>query len=208
MYRAFNSYEELVDYLVKELNLSKRYKEALLKYPREWFLPEDKAHMALVDAPIYLAEGQTTSQPYTILYMLKLLMPQRGDKVLEIGAGSGWQSAILSELVGKKGTVYAYEISPSIYELAEGNLSRLKIKNIKLIFGNALEKAPQNAPFDRIIAGASFSDEAINKITSWLKPNGIAVIPTIRESLITYKNFPENPIVSEDYGFIFVRGKE
>ncbi len=103
LYIKSASYTALIHQIHTTINLPPPLLNAALKYNRADFLPKDKKQFAYIDAPILIADGQTTSQPTTILYMLKLLKPDLDDKILEIGAGISWQTAILSELVGKDG---------------------------------------------------------------------------------------------------------
>lgn len=130
-------------------------KEALLKVDRiNFVIPEFKDYV-YQDRPLPLKEGQTISQPLTVTFMLELLEPKNGHKVLDVGSGSGWTTALLSELVGKKGNVYAIERINALKELGEGNLSKLGYQNVIFMEGNGSKGWPENAPFDRILVNAS-----------------------------------------------------
>ena len=206
-YPKYPTYQDLIMAIHYQLNLPSQLLKAALKYDRAWFLPEDKKHLAYVDAPILITDGQTTSQPYTILYMLKLLDVQSGQRILEIGTGVGWQTAILSELVGKSGKIYSFEVNKTMFSIAKENLTQLGITNIILSNQNALEEAPNFKPYDRIIGCAGFSKKAIDQFINLLAPNGIAIIPQKEGGLFVYKNYP-TPFYFVDEGFVFVRGRE
>ena len=204
-------YFDLITSLVNELGLNERFLQAAIKYPRFEFLSPEKRHLAAVDAPIPLWQGQTASQPYTILYMLKLLDPKPGEKVLEIGAGSGWQTALLSYLVQPGGKVVAFEVVPSLYEFAKKNLERLGIKNVELVLGSPLQPEfleKNRGRFNRVIAGAGFSDQAISQIAQFLKDQGVAVIPHKDGGLVYLKRHGTNITTRYIPGFVFVRGRE
>ena len=209
LFTSSKLYPTLIHQIHHTINLPNPLLNAALKYDRADFLPKDKKQFAYIDdAPILITDGQTTSQPSTILYMLKLLKPTVGDKVLEIGAGVGWQTAILSKLVGKDGKVYSFEINPNMYKITKNNLEKFNLNNVELIYGNALVLASKFAPFNKIIAGASFSQTAINQLANWLAKGGTAVIPTLDNGLMVIYNLLSGPKFQFIEGFVFVRGKE
>lgn len=153
---------ELVRYLKRTGALrSKSLEKALLKTPRHLFVPEGLQKSAYMDCPLHIGRGQTISQPSTVVMMTQLLQPKAGQKILEIGSGSGWQSALLSRIVGNRGKVFTIEILSELAEFAEKNLAKLKIKNAKVIGGNGSAGLREKAPFDGIIitaAAASIPD--------------------------------------------------
>src|SRR4051812_36707966 len=110
-----------------------RIDNAFRAVPRANFLPPAAAGMDVVDAPIPIGYGQTNSQPSTVRMMLEWLDPQPGEKILDVGSGSGWTSALLSKLVGPKGTVYAVEKVPELVESGEANTERLGIGNTRFL---------------------------------------------------------------------------
>lgn len=175
MYESEN--RELVSYLKKTGVLrSKPVEKALLKNPRHFFVPENLQDSAYSDYPLHIGRGQTISQPSTVVTMTQLLEPKAGQKILEIGTGSGWQSALLSMLVGKKGKVFTVELIPELAEFAITNLAKLRIKNVKVVEGNGSVGLESNAPFDGIIitAAAPSIPEALK---SQLKTGGRIVAP-------------------------------
>src|SRR3989338_11208544 len=135
---------------------SPRIKQALERFPREYFVPPKLIRQAYEDYPLPIGEGQTISQPYTVVFMLEELKVKTGDKVLEIGAGSGWQTALLSYLVGKNGHVWAYEIRKPVAKFGRANLASLR--NVDYVCGDASAHWRKHTPYNSIIAGAAFGD--------------------------------------------------
>src|SRR5258708_5095943 len=108
-----------------------RVDEAFQNVPRRNFLPPDLADRAAVDAPLPIGFGQTNSQPYTVGLMLEWLDVQPGNKILDVGAGSGWTTALLAYLTGPKGKVVAVEKVPELVEFGRENCTRLGIKHVE-----------------------------------------------------------------------------
>ena len=177
--------------------------EAFRKVDRKDFILEDLQHEAYGNYPLPIGNGQTISQPLTVAFMLELLNPAEGDKILEVGAGSGWQTALLAELVGKKGKVVAIERIPKLAKMAQRNLARYKYTQIELVLGDGAEGYDRQAPYDKIIAAASAS--SIPK--AWekqLKISGIAVFP-LGNSIYLITKIKENRFERKEYpGFVFV----
>src|SRR3989338_7938970 len=127
--------------------------DAFKSVPRENFVPAEYKKHAYDNYPLPIAAGQTIAQPLTVAAMTEALQISRGNKVLEIGTGSGYQAAILSEIVGSKGRVITTEIIPELFEFAKkklGNYKNVTLLNVDGSFG--YEKY---APYDRIIVTAS-----------------------------------------------------
>src|SRR4030042_5229896 len=153
--------ETLIDKLIKEGYLkTSLIIEAFRNVRREDFVLEELKEEADINAPLSIGYGQTISQPLTVAFMLELLEPRLGDKVLDIGAGSGWQTALLAHLGGKEGRVVAVERIIALKELAEANLSQYGNlqRRIRVIGGDGSQGVGEEAPFDRIIAGAAAHD--------------------------------------------------
>lgn len=155
---------------------SKRVEDALRKYKREFFVPENLKHLAYRDFPISIGFNQTISQPSTVVVMTEALEIKEGDKILEIGTGSGWQAAILSYLVGDKGKVYTIEIIEELAEFAKSNIKKLGIKNIEVFAKDGSEGLKEKAPFDKIIVTAACPDIP-KPLLEQLKDGGIMVLP-------------------------------
>ena len=149
---------------------------AMRRVPRELFVPEEVSHLAYRDAPLHIGKNQTISQPSTVVAMTEALNVKEGQKKLEIGTGSGWQSAILAMLVGEKGFVYTVEIIDDLVKMAKENLKKLDIKNIKVIKGDGSMGLEKYAPYDRIVVTAG-SPEIPKPLLKQLKPDGLMVIP-------------------------------
>lgn len=132
--------------------LSPRVAAALFRVDRRRFVPAEKAHLAYDDTPLAIGFGQTISQPFIVALMSELLDTRPGDRVLEIGSGSGYQTAILAELVAE---VYAIEIVPELTECAGKVLHELGYRNVRLKSGDGWHGWPEHAPYDGIIVTAA-----------------------------------------------------
>ena len=163
--------------IIKNTIKNKKIIEAFEKIKRSDFLPKEIKDKAYLDIPLPLMDGQTASQPSLIAYMLKELDIKPGDKILEIGAGSGFVTALLSYLVGNKGKVYAIEINPKLYLFAKRNLEKYPFtKNVKLILGSGYFGYDKEKPYDKIYVGAA-PPKIPKEIVDQLKVNGICVMP-------------------------------
>jgi len=157
---------------------------AFKKVPRENFVLPKYRKYAYVNEPLPLPEGQTISQPFTVVSMTEALDAAPGQKVLEVGSGSGYQAAILSEIVGNKGKVVTMEIIAKLKEFAEKNLSGYK--NVEVILGDGSEGFPREAPYDRMIVTAS-AKAVPEKLVEQLKDGGTMVIPVGEEMYVIKK---------------------
>lgn len=127
---------------------SRRVIRAFKDVPRELFVPEERRKYAYDDSPLPIGGGQTISAPHMVAVMTELLKPRKRDKVLEIGAGSGYQAAILAKLVKK---VYTVEFDDELASFAEGNLKKAGIKNVEVIAGDGSLGYSEAAPYKKII---------------------------------------------------------
>ena len=107
--------------------------EAMSSVPRHLFVPQSLQERAYVDSPLPIDAGQTISQPWTVVFMTEMLDVRKGQKVLEIGAGSGWQAALLGCMIGPKGKVFAIEINEWLAGLARENLGKTNLKNVEIL---------------------------------------------------------------------------
>jgi protein-L-isoaspartate(D-aspartate) O-methyltransferase len=117
---------------------------AFLENDRKKFVPAELAGEAYLDMPLPTAHAQTISQPYTVALMLELLQPGSGQKILDIGFGSGWTTAILANIVGQRGRVYGIEVVPEVFEFGKNNLSKMGYNNIALYQKSGWEGLPEN----------------------------------------------------------------
>jgi protein-L-isoaspartate(D-aspartate) O-methyltransferase len=173
------------------------------KVPRENFLPSDRVDEAGLDRPVLIGYGQTNSQPSTVQAMLEWLDVKPGQKVLDIGSGSGWSAALLSHLVGEEGQVIAVETIPELVEYGKKNCDNLNISNIT--FHRASEEFgwPDEAPYDRILVSASATDMPV-AIIEQLRPGGKAVIPVVNEIFEIKKDDNDTIYFTPHSGFAFV----
>lgn len=155
------------------------------------------------NAPLAIGFGQTISQPLTVAFMLELLQPQAGDKILDIGSGSGWQTALLAYIAGQKGFVYAIELIEQLKEFGRQNAAKYGFKNTEFICADGSKGLSEKAPFDKIIAAAA-SKKLINIWIDQLKPNGRLVCPIKNSIWLFIKNQDGSISKKEHPGFVFV----
>ena len=146
---------------------------AMAKVPREEFVPADVRPDAYEDGPLPIGYDQTISQPYVVAFMTEQLRPKRSDRVLEIGSGSGYQAAILGELVAE---VYTIEIVEPLAKSAEATLQRFGYKNVHIKVGDGYKGWPEEAPFDAIIVTCA-PEKVPQPLVDQLKDGGRMVIP-------------------------------
>jgi protein-L-isoaspartate(D-aspartate) O-methyltransferase len=125
---------------------------AMRNVPRHRFVPESLRSQAYDDHPVPIGLGQTISQPYIVALMTELARPRAGMKVLEVGTGSGYQAAVLGEIVGSIDTI---EILPELGRRAAETLRELGYRNVHVFIGDGFEGRPQDAPFDAIVVTAA-----------------------------------------------------
>jgi protein-L-isoaspartate(D-aspartate) O-methyltransferase len=147
--------------------------EVMRRVPRHEFVHKDYKDLAYHDQALPIGMGQTISQPYIVAYMTQVLGVQSGEKVLEIGTGSGYQAAILSELGGK---VYTIEIVETLGLAAEKRLNALGYKNVSVRVGDGYNGWPEAAPFDAIMVTAG-AEELPQTLVEQLAEGGRMVIP-------------------------------
>src|SRR5262245_2150570 len=146
---------------------------AMAKVPREEFVPPESRIASYEDGPLPIGYAQTISQPYIVAFMTEQLRPKPSDRVLEIGTGSGYQAAILAELVAD---VYTIEIVEPLATTAEATLQRLGYKNVHLMVGDGYRGWPEEAPFDAIIVTCA-PGKVPQPLVDQLKDDGRMVIP-------------------------------
>jgi len=146
---------------------------AMTKVPREEFIPLDARADAYEDGPLPIGYDQTISQPYVVAFMTEQLRPKQNDRVLEIGSGSGYQAAILAELMAE---VYTVEIVPALGKTAEATLKRLGYKNVHIKVGDGYKGWPEEAPFDAIIVTCA-PEKVPQPLVDQLEEGGRMVIP-------------------------------
>lgn len=147
--------------------------DAMGRVPRELFVPERLRESAYADRPLPIGHGQTISQPLIVAMMTQLSRPTPSAKALDVGTGSGYQAAILAELVDE---VYSIEILKPLADEARNRLQSLGYKNVEVRHGDGYRGWPEQAPFDLIIAAAA-PDHVPEPLVEQLKPGGQLVLP-------------------------------
>jgi protein-L-isoaspartate(D-aspartate) O-methyltransferase len=203
---VFKSNQELINYL-KERKVLKTEEiiNAFLKIDRKDFVREEYKDQAYFDTPLPTLMGQTISQPYVVAFMLELLQPQKGQRILDIGFGSGWTTSLLAEIVGENGKVYGIEIVPEVFEFGKKNIEKYNFLQkgiVELFLMDGSKGLPEKAPFDRILVSAA-SKKVPEEMILQLKDGGILVIPDF-EGLWKIKKINGKIEKEYHYGFSFV----
>lgn len=188
-------------------------KRAMLKVLRELFVPEEYHGQAYDDTPLPIPGGQTISAPHMHAITLSELKLKHGDKVMEIGAGSGILLAYIREMVGNKGKVVGIEINKDAYKFGKRNLDEAGYKDIVLIRGNGSFGCQQYAPYDKIIVSAA-SPDIPKPLVEQLKTNGIILIvvgsPEGEQNLIKVRKMTSGKLIKKEILpviFVPLRGK-
>ena len=180
--------------------------DAFSEISRVEFVPRELELEAEVDVALPIGYGQTISQPLVVAFMLELLDPQRGQKILDVGSGSGWTTALLAYIVGKEGKVIGIERIKELKKFGEKNVDKFSFikKNIaQFRETDGSNGLPEEAPFDRILVSA-VSYEIPEMLKKQLKVDGKLVMP-IRNSIIYLEKRGENDFYTEEFpGFYFV----
>ncbi|MCL5430210.1 MAG: protein-L-isoaspartate(D-aspartate) O-methyltransferase [Candidatus Marsarchaeota archaeon] len=176
--------KELVKYLVASGFLkSGNIIEAFESTPRHSFVPEKVIPFAYEDMALPTVKASTISQPSTVATMLEILGPKTGEKILEIGTGSGWEACILSKCVGAKGKVVTIEIDRDVADFANKNISNTGHKNIINICGDGSVGYIDEAPYDKVIYTAA-APEIPRQLILQLRINGRTVAPVGKDSQV------------------------
>jgi len=146
---------------------------AMQKVERHLFVPAALQVVAYADEPLPIGHGQTISQPYIVAYMTEALQLKSGDRVLEIGTGSGYQAAVLAEIAKE---VYTIELSKPLADTARDRLASLGYKNIEVACGDGYKGWPEKAPFDAIMVTAA-PPEIPEELAKQLKAGGRMIVP-------------------------------
>ncbi len=213
----------LVDSLIQEQWLkTPRIIEAFEKIKRVDFLPKDIKNLAELNEALPIGFGQTISQPLVVAFMLELLEPKEGEKILDVGSGSGWTTALLAEIVGEHGKVIAMEVVSEHKEFGEKNVAKYNFIEkgiVEFICADGSKGYEKEAPFDKILASASIAlakDEMKAKLSAnsarnlpkaWkeqLKVGGKIVTP-IENSIWLFNKKSETEFQEIEHpGFVFV----
>ena len=197
--------ERLIDYL-REQGIGEIVLEAMSRIPRHLFIPPNLKSAAYHDSPLPIAENQTISAPHMVAIMCDLLEIKKGDIILEIGTGSGYNAAVLEELTGPEGRVYSIERFPSLARSAKENLLRAGYENVDVIVADGSAGYEEKAPYDHICV-TSAAPSVPEPLIEQLKKNGTMVIPVGQYSqrLLLIKKYSDGSIKEMDRGgVIFV----
>lgn len=180
-----------------------RIEEAFRTIDRGNFVPAYLRGEAGVDAPLPIGYGQTISQPTTVRLMLSWLDAEPGNKVLDVGSGSGWTTALLANLVGSQGIVYAVERIPQLVEFGRENCHRIGVENAFFFESGRPYGLPEHGPYQRILVSAS-ARELPTELLSQLAISGKLVIPVEDDILEITKTAEEQHETRVHHGFFFV----
>lgn len=186
---------------------------AFAAMPRHWFLRPDSHEAAAIDAPIPIGFGQTNSQPRTVRDMLHLLAVEPGHRILDVGSGSGWTTALLAYLAGPTGTVVGVELEPDLVRFGRDNLAVAASEHgaalapARIVEAGAVFGAPEHGPYDRILVSAEparLPDELVEQ----LAPDGVMVIP-VAGTMCRVRRTPDGTDVEHHgrYRFVPLRGR-
>ena len=201
-----NSREKLTRHLQEDIKVFKspEIKKAFEKIDRADFVSDDYKNEAYEDYPLSIGYGQTISQPTTVAFMLELLEPAKGNKILDVGSGSGWTTALLSEIVGDEGNVTGIEIVPELVYFGQKNLAKYGYKNSKIVKANEKIGLKSEAPYDRILVSACFENKIPAELVNQLKIGGI-IAASVDDSICKIEKISEEKIKQICYeGFAFV----
>ena len=196
------------DYMIADLEnkgiRDKKVLESIKKVHREDFVLKELKNLAYEDRALPIVSSQTISQPYTVAFMLQSLELKEKDKVLEIGSGSGWNSALISFIT--KTEVFTIEFNKEVAEFAKSNLKKSKIKNVKVVIEDGNKGYEKESPYNKIIITAACSKIPFDLIKQ-LKNKGILLAPIgnlFEQDLIKIKKI-NSKIEKENLGkFVFV----
>ena len=168
--------------LVRKLSQSgyiktEKVRKAMEEVPREEFIPASNRPYAYADQPLPIGEGQTISAPHMVAMICEILDLEEGMKILEIGAGFGYNAAVVAKIIGEKGHLYSIERISSLAEIAKDNLKRTGLgDNVTIIVGDGTKGYKEEAPYDRIYGTAS-APSLPEPLKEQLKIGGIMLIP-------------------------------
>lgn len=203
-YRHKGMRQQLVKQLVEKGISDTRILQAIMEIPRHYFLDKAFSDWAYKDVAFPIDADQTISQPYTVAFQTELLKVKKGDTILEIGTGSGYQACVLAFLQAK---VYTIERQKTLYDKTTKFLADIGYNQIRSLYGDGYLGAPRFAPFDKILVTAGAPTFPI-KLFEQLKPKGIMILPLGEgetQTMMRYTKNEDGSMLSETFGnFRFV----
>ncbi|MFA5386193.1 MAG: protein-L-isoaspartate O-methyltransferase [Candidatus Paceibacterota bacterium] len=201
------NYENLVNSLIKDGYLkTPEIIEAFKTIDRVNFVREEDKENTYVNAPLPIGFDQTISQPLTVAFMLELLEPKKGEKILDVGAGSGWTSTLLAQIVSETGKVIALELIPELCEFGKKNVSNynfVKKGILNFLCADGYKGFEEEMPFDKILVSAAAS-EIPPALKKQLKIGGRIVVPIGQSIFVIEKHEKDQFTEKEYFGFSFV----
>lgn len=179
---------------------------AFNKIKRKDFVLDEFKDDAEGDFALSIGHGQTISQPLTVAFMMELLNPQKGDRILDVGTGSGWTTALLAEMVGREGKVYGIELLPELKKFGENNVKKynfIKEGRVEMFCGDGVKGLKEKAPFDKILVSA-MAGKVPTALKNQLKIKGRLVIPVSDGISLFIKESNESFFEKKHPGFTFV----
>ncbi|MDP3963475.1 MAG: protein-L-isoaspartate O-methyltransferase [bacterium] len=199
------SHQDLIALLKREGYLkSHEIIAAFQAVDRAEFVPPEIKEEAYANVALSIGFGQTISQPLTVAFMLEILAPKKGDKILEVGFGSGWQTALLAHIVGSGGHVYAMELVPQLYDFGHRNVAKYHFRNVTFFAQDASEGLAHHAPYDRVVAAAASQSHIPDAWKAQVKIGGRIVSP-VGSSIWQFDKVSDYHWEEREYpGFAFV----
>ncbi|MGC9205096.1 MAG: protein-L-isoaspartate(D-aspartate) O-methyltransferase [Candidatus Micrarchaeia archaeon] len=179
----YNERQALVDYLISRGSLrTKEVIEAFMNVPRHLFVGKEEVDNAYKDMPLPILKGITISQPSVVATMIEALGIEKGDKILDVGTGSGWAAALLGYCTGKDGIVVSIEEDMYVAEFARSNLKSLDIENVEVIIGDGTAGYGDKAPYNEIIYDVAMPKIPIS-VLKQLSIGGVLIAPVGEEGM-------------------------
>ncbi|MBI1984559.1 MAG: protein-L-isoaspartate O-methyltransferase [Candidatus Wildermuthbacteria bacterium] len=183
-------------------------KQAFKDIRREDFIPQDMKPFASLNEALPIGFNQTISQPEVVRFMLEKLNPEPGQKIMDIGAGSGWTTALLAKIAGTKGKVIAIEIIPQLAKFGEKNVASygfIEKGIVKYLCQDGSHGYPEGAPYDRILVSASLSKKELPNAWKEQLARGGKIVAPIKNSIWVFTKNSKDEFQEEEYpGFAFV----
>lgn len=201
--------KSLVEHLKKAGYVNKpEVERAMMKVPRHVFVPMPQRAMAYNDRPLPIGQGQTISAPHMVALMAEKLQLEKGQKVLEVGGGSGYHASVIAEVIGKMGKVYSVEVIPELVKMAIKSLKKVGLEErVETILADGSIGYPQEAPYDRIFVACAAPDLP-PPLLEQLGPNGIMLIPVENgmgyQDLMMYEKKDGKLVTHNQGGCVFV----